>query len=94
VGFYQITIGSSADEFNSLTEESVVFRQFSTRFIFRSILEYLDNTWYRGTIDTSCIIVLVKENDYGKEDFELANRNTHAFTLQLIFASPPVFVST
>jgi hypothetical protein len=37
-------MGSSAGEFNSLAEESVVFRQFSTRFIFKSILEYLDGT--------------------------------------------------
>jgi hypothetical protein len=75
VGFYRITIGSSADGSNSLAEESVVFRQFSTRFIFRSILEYLDDTWCRGTIDTSCVILFVKEDDYGKGDFEVANRN-------------------
>jgi hypothetical protein len=37
-------MGSSADEFSSLAEESVVSRQFSTRFIFKSILEYLDGT--------------------------------------------------
>jgi hypothetical protein len=76
VGFYRITIGSSADESNLLAEESVVSRRFSTRFIFRSILEYLDNTWYSGTIDMLCIIVPGKELDFGNEDFENANRNT------------------
>jgi hypothetical protein len=35
---------SPADESNSLAKESVVLRQFSTRFMFRSILEYLSNT--------------------------------------------------
>jgi hypothetical protein len=44
VGFYRITIDSPADESNSLAEGFVVFRQFSARFIFRSILEYLNNT--------------------------------------------------
>jgi hypothetical protein len=35
---------SPADESNSLVKESTVFRQFSIRFILRSILENLDNT--------------------------------------------------
>jgi hypothetical protein len=83
VGFYRITIDSPADESNSLAKESVVFRQFSTRFIFQSILEYLDNTWYRGTINTSCIIVFGKGNDLGKEDLEFAGSNSQAYTFQL-----------
>jgi hypothetical protein len=41
-------MGSSAGEFSSLAEESVVSRQFSTHFIFRSILKYLDNTCGTG----------------------------------------------
>jgi hypothetical protein len=84
VEFYRITIDSSADESNLLAEESVVFRQFSTHFIFRSILEYLDNTWYSGTIDMLCMTVSGKEIDFGKEDSDNANRNTQAFTLQLV----------
>jgi hypothetical protein len=63
VGFYRTTIGSSADKSNSLVEESVVFRRFSTRFIFRSILEYLDNTRYSGTIDMLCMLVSRNEKD-------------------------------
>jgi hypothetical protein len=39
VGFYRTTIGLSADEPGSLAEESVVCRQFSTCFMFKSILE-------------------------------------------------------
>jgi hypothetical protein len=84
VEFYRTTIGLFADESNSLAEESVVFRQFSTRFIFRSILEYLDNTRNRSTLDVLCIVVFGKESDFGKVDSGLANENTHAFTLQLI----------
>jgi hypothetical protein len=84
VGFYRITIESSAKESDSLAEESVVFRQFFTRFIFRSILEYLDNTWFRGTIDMSCFGNARKRNDFGKEYFGDANRITHAYTLQII----------
>ena len=75
VGFYRTTIDSSANGSDSPAEESVVSRRFSTRFIFRLILEYLDNTWYRGTFDTSCIIIFGKENDFGKEDFEFSSRN-------------------
>jgi hypothetical protein len=84
VGFYRIAIGSSAHESNPLAEESVVSRRFSTRFIFQSILEYLDNTWYRCMFNMLCIIEFSKENDYEKEDLELANRNIRAFTFQLI----------
>jgi hypothetical protein len=71
VGFYRITIGSSADEFDLLAEESVVSRQFSTRFISRSILEYLNNTWYRGTIYTSCIIVYGRRTAIGRKILNL-----------------------
>ncbi|KAK2434463.1 hypothetical protein QL285_019609 [Trifolium repens] len=66
-------MGSSADECNSLAEESVAFRQFSTRFIFRSIMKYLDNTWYSGTFDMLCIIVSGRKIDLGKEDFEFTS---------------------
>ena len=59
-GILSDNYGSSADESNSLAEESVVFRQFSTRFIFRSMLEYLDNTRYRGTFDVLCMVVFGK----------------------------------
>jgi hypothetical protein len=76
VGFYRITIGSSADDSNSLAEESVVFRQFSTHFIFQSILEYLDNTWDIGTINMLCIIVSGNENDYGNKELESTRDNT------------------
>jgi hypothetical protein len=43
-----------------LAGESVVSAQFSTRFIFRSILEYLDNTRYRGTFDVLCMVAFGK----------------------------------
>ncbi|KAK2451174.1 hypothetical protein QL285_010245 [Trifolium repens] len=49
-----------AYESNSLAEESVVSRRFSTRFIFQSILEYLDSTWYRCIFDVSCMLVFGK----------------------------------
>jgi hypothetical protein len=75
VGFYRITVDSSADDSNSLAEESVAFRQFPTRFMFRSILEYLDNTRYRGTIDTSCTIMFGKENNRRKREFQFDNIN-------------------
>jgi hypothetical protein len=71
VGFYRITIDSSADGSDSPAEESVVSRRFSARFIFRSILKYLGNTWYMGTIVMSCIIVFGNENDFGNEDLNL-----------------------
>jgi hypothetical protein len=71
VGFYRITIGSSADGSNSLAEESLVFRQFSNRFMFRSILEYLDNTWYMGTFDVSCMVVFEKGTTLGRKILNL-----------------------
>jgi hypothetical protein len=84
MGFYRVTIDFPADEFNSLAKESVVFGQFSVRFIFRSILEYLDkHTWYMCTYDVSCIIVFGKENDLGKEDCEFASRIVQVYTPQL-----------
>jgi hypothetical protein len=43
-GNFRKTIDSVVDEFNSLAKESIVFRHFSTRFIFQSILEYLNNS--------------------------------------------------
>jgi hypothetical protein len=72
------------DESNLLAEESVVFSQFSTRFIFRSILKYLDDTWYRGTYDVTCMVAFRKRNNCGKEDFEFVRSNTQAYTLKLI----------
>jgi hypothetical protein len=85
VEFYRITIGSSADYFNSLTEESVVFRQiFHPFYISIDPGVFRQHTWYRCTYDVSCIIVFGKENGYGKVDFEFSSRNTLAYTLQRI----------
>jgi hypothetical protein len=70
------------DESNLLTEDSVVFRQFSTRFIFRSILKHLDNTRDNGTIDMLCTIVSGKENDFGKEDLEFTRSDTQVYTFR------------
>jgi hypothetical protein len=61
VGFYRTTISSSANESDSLAEEPIVFRQFTTRFIFRSIPEYLHNTCYRGTFNMASMVVFRKE---------------------------------
>ena len=79
MGFYRTTIESSTKESDSLAEESVVFRQFSTRIIFRSILEYLDNTWYRGTFDGSCMVVFGKGTTLGKKILNLLYRYSSLF---------------
>jgi hypothetical protein len=55
----------------SLAKGSVVFRQFSTRFMFRSILEYLDNTWYRDTFDVSCMVAIGKGTALGRKILNL-----------------------
>jgi hypothetical protein len=53
---------SPADESNSLAKGSVVFRQFSSRFIFRSILEYLDNARDTG-VHMTCHAYSVRKRE-------------------------------
>jgi hypothetical protein len=84
-GKFCSTMDSIAGEFNSLVKESLVFRHFSARFIFRSIREYfIQHMWCSGTCDVSDIVVFENKINLGREIFGLVGINTQAYTLQLI----------